>query len=142
MTTATEVIGPVVRMCDNPQCGSESSPSGCGQMYPDSLMGLSIPLSPSRDDASVCARLSLELSLTYATDSSGVRRAIPDGCGFTAHKAPAWVEFESKASGNVAWSACYSGPARDLDEALAGSPEWDWDAVHERYKRMQAAGKN
>lgn len=141
MTTATEVTGPVVRMCGNPQCGSEDSATGCSQASPGWLMGMSMAINPEAglDDDALRAFFSRELSLTYATDSSGVRRQIPDGCEFTLHKTPPWVEFETKALGHVAWGAYYSGPARDRDEALAGSPEWDWDTVHERYKQMQAA---
>jgi hypothetical protein len=140
MTTATEVIGPAVRMCGNPQCGSEEGETGCSQACPPWLMGMSMGINPETDpgDDVLCAFFGRELSLTYATDSGGVRRVIPDGCEFTLHKMPPHVEFESKAAGHVAWSAWYSGPASDLDEALAGSPEWDWDAVHERYKRMAA----
>lgn len=138
MTTATEVIGPMVRMCDNPRCGSEGGPVGCSQAGPGSLMGMSVQLDPSRDDESVCARLSMELSLQYATDSHMVRRMIPDGCEFTAHRAPPQVDFETKARGYVAWMAFCARMEQDRDEVLAGSPEWDWDAVHERYKRMQA----
>ena len=103
-------------------------------------MGMSIGITPEAglDDDALCAFFGRELSLTYALDGGGVQRMIPDGCEFTLHRAPAWVEFEGKARGLVAWGAYYSGPARDRDAALAGSPEWDWDVVHERYKRMQA----
>ena len=141
---AHEVLGPVVRMCDNPQCGSEDGPfGGCGRINPDAPMALSIPLSPDRDDDSVRARLSLELSLQYASDSGGMRRVIPDGCEFTAHKTPSqWMTAEVTENGLTAYTAVYSGPARDPDEALAGSPEYDWDTVHERYKQMQAARKS
>lgn len=142
MATATEVTGPVVRMCGNPQCGSGDRLGGCRRIAPDCLMGMSMGISPEgrRDEDGLCAFFSRELSLTYATDSAKVRRVIPDGCEFTLHKAPAWFDFETKALGHVAYSAVYSGPARDRDEALAGSPEWDWDTVHARYKRMQAGG--
>ena len=140
MTTATEIIGPVVRMCGNPLCGSEDSETGCSQACPPWLMGMSMAINPDLDDGALCPFFSRELSLTYATDGGGMRRVIPDGCEFTLHKMPPQAEFEGRELGRVAWSAWYSGPARDLDEALAGSPEWDWDAVHERYKRMRAGG--
>ena len=137
---AAETLGPVVRVCDNPQCGSEDSESGCSRVGPDVLMGMSMGVTPApRENDILCAFFSRELSITYATDSHGVRRVIPDGCEFTLHKAPARVEFEGKDRGYVAWGAYYSGPAHDLDEALTGSLEWDWDTVHERYKRMRGA---
>lgn len=138
MAAATEVTGPVVRMCGNSRCGSEESETGCSQARLPWLMGMSMGIGPETDDDALRAFFGRELSLMYATDSGGVRRVIPDGCEFTLHKMPPQAEFETKALGHVAWSAWYSGAARDLDEALAGSPEWDWDAVHERYKRMAA----
>ena len=131
MTIVTEVIGPVVRMCGNPQCGGWWD--SCDRIRRDAPMGTTteIDLAKALADDIVCRIIRDDLSLDYASDSAGIRRAVPDGCEFTVHKSTAL-------EGKLRYTAIYSGPAHDADEVLAGSPEWDWDAVHERFKRMRA----
>lgn len=130
MTAATEVIGPVVRLCDNPQCGGWDA---CDRIRLDAPMGVirEIDAAKAPADGTVCRIIRDDLSLDYASDSAGVHRTVPDGCEFTVHKGPG-------PDGKLCYTAVYSGPARDADEVLAGSPEWEWGAVHERFKRMRA----
>lgn len=132
MATATEVIGPVVRMCGNPRCGGWNA---CDRIRLDAPLGVMKEIDPvaGLDDDRVCVLLREDLALDYASDSAGVHRMVPDGCEFTVHKGAA-------PDGKLHYTAAYSGPARDPDEVLAGMPEWDWDMVHERFERMRAGG--
>ena len=132
MAAATGVIGPVVRMCDDPGCGGMFK---CERANP--LMGLSenVPLHSDLSDEDVCALLRQEISLNPASDDAGVQRMVPDGCEFVVHK----VDTDGLGYG-MTYAAVYSGPARNRDEALAGSPEWDHGAAVERLKRMRTGG--
>ena len=133
VTTATEAIGPVVRMFGNPQCGGLNA---CDRIRRDAFMGLTEVLDPAMgvpDDA-VCALLCQALAFNYAADSAGVQRMIPDGCEFTVHK-----NARADWDGRLRYTAVYSGTAPDKDAALGG-PEWGGDAAAERVKRMRAAG--
>jgi hypothetical protein len=132
---AAGVLGPVVRMCDNPRCEGVNR---CDRVRPGALFGLADAFDPVTgipDDA-ICAHLRQELSLSPASDSAGVQRMVPDGCEFTVHKTPPWLD----AGGRLRYDAIYSGPASDRDEALAGVPEWDHEVAVKRLKRMHAAG--
>lgn len=131
----TGMIGPVVKMCDEPDCGGIN---GCERIRRDVGLGLSDHISPpagvSADDLAV-AVFQQELTLNYATDSNGVKRMIPDGCEFTVHKSPDVYHVLGPL-----YAAVYSGTAITRDEVLADAPEWNMDEAMTRRRRMQEAG--
>ena len=129
------VIGPVVRMCANPDChGLNACPSLARDLarVTDRSIGLSdagrvLELS----DEALCQMFAQSLALHYASDSRGFRHLIPDGCEFTVHK------------GAELATAVYSGPETRIDDILAGAPEhatgFDY-VVMPRLRRMREAG--
>jgi hypothetical protein len=129
--TAT-AIGPVVRMCE----GQESHTwDACPGANP--LMGLADSLPADMpDDVAVCL-FRQNLSLGAPKDTAGVSRITPDGAEFLLHK-----DLADPMSGQRRWTAIYSGPEMTIDEALAGSPEYEanYDLVTERLRRMRSAG--
>jgi hypothetical protein len=127
--------GPAVTVCGNPDC---SLPFGCDRVRPGVPLGLAWlfdrELQPPPDDV-LAAVFRRQLALGFASDSSGTRRVIPDGCEFTVHRSSIPGEH-----GERQYMAVYSGPARDVDEALAGAAEYDQAEAEARVARMWEAG--
>ena len=124
------LIGPVLRMCSNSDCGGLNT---CDAIRLDAPIGVTKEIDPAKwpGDEDVLTAFRDDIALDCASDSAGVRRMIPDGCEFIVHKGRG-------TDGTVRYTAIYSGPDPD---PLAGTPEWDWDVVHDRFKRMRGAGR-
>ena len=140
--TAT-AIGPVVRMCDDPDCGRACPSSARDRArITDRTLGISHVIPPELADRfmgdmdkAVCRILTQDLALNYAPDSHGVKRMIPDGCEFTIHKDVAIIP-----GGQDYYAAIYSGAATSIDGILDGAPLYDPDVAAERLTRMFPAG--
>lgn len=133
MPETAAAIGPVVRMCGNPDCHG-------GERCPDAnmLMGLADSFPPDVSDDAAMALFAQNIALSAPKDSAGVARVVPDGAQFLLHKSA----FTDVATGKYGWVAVYSGPGATIDDALAGAPEYEenYDLVHGRLRRMREAG--
>lgn len=129
MTDQEQFLGPDVRVCDRPDC---HVPNGCKSAM-GAFMGLAheFTSADARDPAVVVALFRQELARGYASDASGGKRMIPDGCEFTVHRSSIPGEH-----GGRLFMAVYSGPARDIGSALAGAPEYDEAQAAARLRRM------
>jgi len=140
MTAATGVIGPVVRMCDNPDCGGLNA---CDRIRPETFIGFTAWLEPGlMTEDTLLAYFTQELLFTCASNSRKVEHLIPDGMEFTVHKGAAGLPGVSRKDGLEAFTVLYSGDAATLDEALEGSPEHqDRDAPIARLVQLRDAGR-
>ncbi len=131
--TAT-AIGPVVRMCDDPDCHGWDACPGANM-----LMGLADNFPPEISDDRAVALFAQNLALSAPKDSAGVARVVPDGAEFLLHKS---AYAAAGTIGQYRWTAVYSGAGGTIDEVLAGAPEYEasTDLVHDRLRRMREAG--
>lgn len=131
MTDTQTLAGPVVTMCQNPDCKG-------WDMCPDMRrkdkrsMGIADHYDPGLDEAIILRMFRQELALIGASDSTGVMHMVPDGCEFTVHKGWGAIPTEKRTEATECYTAVYSGPDMDLDDILAESPEWDHDAAMAR----------
>ena len=132
LTTAT-AIGPVVRMCDDPDCHGWDACPGANM-----LMGLADTFRP-RSATTGPWPCSQNLALSVSKDSAGVARVVPDGAEFLLHKS---AYAAAGTIGEYRWTAVYSGAGGTIDEVLAGAPGYEasTDLVHDRLRRMREAG--
>lgn len=130
MATATEVTGPVVRMCGirPPHHYSE-----CPQVRMQVGLGISVKIHPEAEisDEEACTLLAQELAAGFGKDTSGTMHMIPDGCEFTVHK-------NIEPGGGLFYIGIYSGDAVDRDSVLASAPLYQPAVAMERVKRMIA----
>lgn len=147
--TAT-VIGPVVRMCEDPGChGAMACPSDARDRarITDRTVGV-CEVAGFRTtamerhlgvlDGLMRFKLARQLARNYAPDSHGIRRMIPDGCEFTVHKGNQGIPPEMLAGHEDGewYVAVYSGPATCIDGILEDAPQYDEEAAAERERRM------
>lgn len=146
--TAT-VVGPVLRMCDNPQC---SGSSACDRIpdRPTLYYILKMIHHPEKTAAAVAedarwlisrflARCRAE-SMAYLFDGCDPAgpHFIPDGAEFTVHKGsqgPARIQWPDYA---LDYTAVYSGEL-PLDDLLAAAPPWDAEKGIAREDLMERA---
>ena len=141
---ATAVVGPVLRMCDNPQCEA----GGACDRIPDRPT-LYYILKMHREDAPAAdawwlisrtlARCRAE-SMAYQAGGCDPASAhfIPDGAEFTVHKGsqgPARIQWPDYA---LDYTAVYSGEL-PLDDLLATAPPWDAEKGKAREDLMERA---
>jgi hypothetical protein len=136
--TAT-IIGPVVRMCTDPDChGLNACPScetdksritdrGLAMAETFDVNRLAAEVPAGLLDELLCWEIRRTLAWACVPDSQGVKRMIPDGCEFAVHKGHAGIPPEKVAQhGDWEWYvAVYSGPEAGIDAILGDSPEWD-----------------
>ena len=122
MSTATALL-PVVRMCDNPDCGGWGA---CDRIRSERrTMGITEWLGPDvamQSEDYILRVITQELSLSAASDSAGALHVIPPGTQFTIHTGHGGIPADKQQAGKEAYVVVYSGPDMDLDEILAGSP--------------------
>ena len=137
MSTATALL-PVVRMCDNPDCGGWGA---CDRIRNERrTMGMMEWVTPDEsyagDEDQILRVLRQELTVQQASDSKGVLHMVPPA-EFTVHKGTSGLSASAMQAGE-AYAVTYSGPDRDLDDILADSPKWSMDLVQERLRALRA----
>ena len=132
--TAT-AIGPVVRMCDDPDC------HGLGRMprreHADGPRG-QLPARDQRRQGRGPVRAEPCPVLLRRTPPAW-RAWSRTGAEFLLHKS---AYAAAGTIGQYRWTAVYSGAGGTIDEVLAGAPEYEasTDLVHDRLRRMREAG--
>ena len=124
---------PVVRMCRHPDCeGATACPDAHLQRR---TMGIreTVTAGVLADDDAVLRYMRQELVLSGCSDSGGVMHHVP-AAAFTVHKG--WGPWPAQ-PGRDCFVAVYSGDA-DVDEILAGTPEWSHDGMLERFGALTA----
>ena len=138
MSTATALL-PVVRMCDNPDCGGWGA---CDRIRENPIMGLAEFADPATaSDADVLAILRQDIALAVPRCHSGGHQMVPAGCEFTVHKgriAIADTDLLPEHQGKERYAAVYSGPDVTLDEILASAPESTTELMQERLRALSA----
>jgi hypothetical protein len=138
LTTATVSEFVTVRMCDNPDCGGWRK---CDRMrLTRRTMALGEWLAPDVSDDQIQRIFRQLLTVAPASDSTGLWHMVPPGTEYTVHKGAASVPDEGIREG-VFCTAVYSGPDADLDDILAGSPEWTDELAAERDRAAPDQGR-
>ena len=136
MTGTLTMPGPVVKMCQNPDCGGV----GCDQIRRTRrTMAIREHIRPDLGPADVLAFFRQEIAISGPKDSQGIAHMVPGGCEFTVHKGWGDIPAAEREDGRECYIAWYSGPDLDLDGILAGSPEWSHDLMLARLQAMNAA---
>ena len=137
MEAATEIIGPVVRMCDDPDCGGLNA---CDRIAPSQpIMAITVWVEPGRfPDEALLELLVHDLILACCSDSSGAMHMIPDRTEFTVHKGDRGIEEQRRVPGRDAATAVYSGPARHKDDIVADAPLASFEDSSFAYRLQQA----
>jgi hypothetical protein len=124
---------PVVRMCDNPECGGWNA---CDRIRVTRRTMASLNLVPAGADEWLVRRITLQsLAADCVSDTEGIRHAVPGNCEFTVHMGHGGLPADQHyrvPGGFEACTAVYSGPDADLDDVLAGSPEWSPELMNQR----------
>lgn len=147
--TATAVVGPVLRMCDNPECGGEGA---CDRIpdRPTLYFTATMRRKPGMTNADIAedARWVISRTLAHCPAESvaspfadydlASARFIPDGAEFTVHngnQGPSRTRWPDRV---VDYTAVYSGEL-PLDDLLAAAPPWDAEKAKAREDLMERA---
>ena len=126
---------PVIRMCQRPDCAGVACPdSGLPSKHRMIALAEAADSGVFADDDAVLRFMRQELALSGCSDSGGVMHHVP-AVEFTVHKG--WGPWPVQ-PGRDCYVAVYSGEA-DVDEILAGTPEWSHDGMLERSGALTAA---
>jgi hypothetical protein len=141
--TATAAVGPMLRMCVNPDCGGEGA---CDRIpdRPTFAYKATWELGDGRPEEAgdVWARDMLADSFARCSASAvdgGPRNwFIPDGAEFTVHKGDQGLPEGERRPGHVTYAAVYSGTA-PRDELMAAAPPYDPEKAKARVNLMKQA---